>query len=41
MLASGASKREVVEWASKMGGVGHQLSDAAGITLNELQGGKY
>ena len=41
MLASGASKREVVEWAGKMGGVGHQLSDAAGITLQELQSGKY
>jgi hypothetical protein len=41
MLASGASKREVVEWAIEMGGVGQQLSDAAGITLKELQSGKY
>jgi hypothetical protein len=41
MLASGASKHEVVEWAGRMGGVGRQLSDAAGITLQELQSGKY
>jgi hypothetical protein len=41
MLAAGHSKREVVDWASRMGGVGHQLSDAAGISLKELQDGKY
>ncbi len=41
MLAAGRSKREVVEWASGMGGVGRQLSDAAGISLRELQEGKY
>jgi hypothetical protein len=41
MLAAGRSKREVVEWASSMGGVGRQLSDAAGISLKELQEGKY
>lgn len=41
MRAAGASKREVVEWAIGMGGVGHQISDAAGITLQELQSGKY
>jgi hypothetical protein len=41
MLAAGASKREVVDWAKGMGGVGRQLSNAAGISLNELQSGKY
>lgn len=41
MLAAGHSKREVVDWARGMGGVGHQLSDAAGISLKELQDGKY
>jgi hypothetical protein len=41
MLAAGKSKREVVDWASSMGGVGRQLSNAAGISLNELQSGKY
>ena len=41
MLAAGYSKREVVDWASGMGGVGRQLSDAAGISLRELQEGKY
>jgi hypothetical protein len=41
MLAAGRSKRDVVEWASGMGGVGRQLSDAAGISLKELQDGKY
>jgi hypothetical protein len=41
MLAAGRSKRDVVEWAARMGGVGHQLSDAAGISLKELQDGKY
>jgi len=41
MLAAGHSRREVVDWARGMGGVGHQLSDAAGISLQELQDGKY
>jgi uncharacterized protein len=41
MLAAGHSKREVVDWASGMGGVGRQLSDAAGLSLRELQEGKY
>jgi putative SOS response-associated peptidase YedK len=41
MLASGASKRDVVNWARGMGGVGSQISDAAGITLRELQSDKY
>jgi hypothetical protein len=41
MLTSGASKREVVDWARGMGGVGRQLSDAAGISLKDLQDGKY
>jgi hypothetical protein len=38
--AAGFSKREVVEWATKQGGVGSQISDAAGISLEELQSGK-
>jgi hypothetical protein len=41
LRASGFSKREVVEWATKMGAVGSQISDAAGISLQELQSGKY
>jgi hypothetical protein len=41
MLAAGHSKREVVDWAASMGGVGSQLSDAAGISLKDLQDGKY
>ena len=41
MLAEGKSKREVVDWATRMGGVGRQISDAAGISLEELQSGKY
>lgn len=41
MVASGASKREIVEWAIKMGAVGSQISDAAGITLQDLQADRY
>jgi hypothetical protein len=41
MLAAGHTKREVVDWAASMGGVGSQLSDAAGISLRDLQDGKY
>jgi hypothetical protein len=41
MLAAGASKRDVVKWAGDMGGVGSQISNAAGISLKELQSGKY
>jgi hypothetical protein len=41
MLATGASKRQVVEWAMKHGFVGRQLSDAAGIYLEDLQHGEY
>jgi hypothetical protein len=41
MLAAGHNKREVVDWARSMGGVGSQLSDAAGISLKDLQDGKY
>ena len=41
MLAAGHSKREVVKWATSMGGVGSQLSDAAGISLTDLQADKY
>jgi hypothetical protein len=41
MRAAGASKRDVVKWATEMGGVGSQISDAAGISLKELQSGNY
>jgi hypothetical protein len=41
MLASGASKREVVDWATRMGGVGSQISNAAGMSLRDLQNGNY
>jgi hypothetical protein len=41
MRADGVSKRDVVTWAIGMGGVGSQLSDAAGISLTELQSDKY
>jgi len=41
MLAAGASKREVVEWGRKQGFVSSQLSDAVGISLSDLQSGKY
>jgi hypothetical protein len=41
MLAAGASKRDVVKWATEMGGVGSQISSAAGISLKELQSGNY
>jgi hypothetical protein len=41
MLAAGASKRDVVKWAAEMGGVGSQISNAAGISLKELQSDKY
>jgi hypothetical protein len=41
MLAAGFSKREVVDWAAKNGFVGRQLSDAVGISLEDLQQNKY
>lgn len=41
MRAAGVSKREIVKWASDRGFVGKQLSDAAGISLEELQSDKY
>jgi hypothetical protein len=41
LLAAGFSKREVVEWAMKRGFVGSQLSDAVGISLEDLQAGRY
>jgi hypothetical protein len=41
LLAAGFSKREVVEWARKQGFVSSQLSDAVGISLEDLQGNKY
>jgi hypothetical protein len=41
LLAAGFSKREVVKWAIERGFVGSQLSDAVGISLRELQEGKY
>ena len=41
LLAAGLSKREVVKWAADQGFVGSQLSDAVGISLQDLQAGKY
>lgn len=41
MFAAGASKRDVVKWATEMGGVGSQISDAAGISLTDLQQDNY
>jgi hypothetical protein len=41
LLAAGFSKREVVEHLTKQGLVGSQLSDAVGISLSDLQAGKY
>ena len=41
LLAAGFSKREVVKWAIDKGFVGSQLSDAVGISLQDLQAGKY
>jgi hypothetical protein len=41
LLAAGFSKREVVKWAADKGFVGSQLSKSVGITLQELQSGKY
>jgi hypothetical protein len=41
LLAAGFSKREVVQWEMKRGFVGSQLSDAMGISLQDLQAGKY
>jgi hypothetical protein len=41
LLAAGFTKREVVEWALKRGFVGSQLSDAVGISLEDLQAGQY
>lgn len=41
LLAAGFSKREVVQWAMERGFVGSQLSDAVGISLQDLQVGKY
>jgi hypothetical protein len=41
LLAAGFSKREVVKWAADQGFVGSQLSDAVGISLQDLQAGKY
>ena len=41
LLAAGFSKREVVQWAIERGFVGSQLSDAVGISLEDLQAGRY
>jgi len=41
LFAAGFSKREVVKWAMDQGFVGEQLSDAVGISLQDLQAGKY
>jgi hypothetical protein len=41
LLAVGFSKREVVKWAADQGFVGSELSDAVGISLQDLQADKY
>jgi hypothetical protein len=41
LLAAGFSKREVMQWAMDRGFVGSQLSDAVGVSLQDLQAGKY
>jgi hypothetical protein len=41
LLAAGFSKREVVKWAIDKGFVGSQISDAVGISLQDLQAVKY
>jgi hypothetical protein len=41
LLAAAFSKREVVKWATDQGFVGEQLSNAVGISLQDLQAGKY
>jgi len=40
-LAAGFTKREVVQWAREQGLTDKQLSDAVGISLEDLQTGKY
>jgi hypothetical protein len=40
-LAAGFTKREVVQWATERGFTGKQLSDALGISLQDLQTGNY
>ena len=41
MLASGRSKHDVIEWAQQNGLVGSEISDAAGISLKDLQSNNY
>jgi hypothetical protein len=41
LLAAGFTKREVVEWARKQGFTGSQLSDAVGISWEDLRDDKY
>ena len=40
-LAAGFTKREVVQWARERGLTDKQLSDAVGVSLEDLQTGKY
>ena len=40
-LSSGASKREVVQWAKQNGFVGKAFSDAVGIPLKDMQEDNY
>jgi hypothetical protein len=40
-LASGASKREVVQWAKQNGFVSKALSDQVGISLKDIQDDNY
>src|SRR5258708_37324251 len=41
MLAAGVTKRDVVKWAIKKGFTGSQLSDAVGISWEDLRDDKY
>jgi hypothetical protein len=40
-LSSGASKREVVQWAKQNGFVDKALSDAVGISLKDIEDDNY
>jgi len=40
-LSSGASKREVVQWAKQNAFVGKGLSDAVGISLKDIEDDNY
>ena len=41
MEMAGSSKREIVDWVTAQGLVGSDIADAAGISLKDLQAGRY